>query len=87
MNSFFVEDGSYLKLKSLMLGYTIDPSALKKLGITRSRIYVQAANLFAITKYSGMDPELIGPSASFGIDFGNYPGNLQNFLVGLDLSF
>jgi TonB-linked SusC/RagA family outer membrane protein len=87
MNSFFVEDGSYLRLKSLMLGYTINSATLKKLGISRSRIYVQAANLFTITKYSGMDPELVGPSASFGIDAGNYPGNLQNFLVGLEISF
>jgi TonB-linked SusC/RagA family outer membrane protein len=87
MNSFFVEDGSYLRLKSLMLGYTINSATLKKLGITRPRVYLQAANLFTLTKYSGLDPELVGPSSSFGIDWGNYPGNFQNFLLGIDISF
>lgn len=87
MNSFFVEDGSYLRLKSLILGYTFKLAPLKKLGIANSRLYLQAANLFTLTRYSGMDPELMGSSASFGIDLGNYPGNFRNFLFGIDLTF
>lgn len=87
MNSFFVENGSYLRMKSLMLGYTIKPGSLEKIGITKLRPYLQAANLFTITKYSGLDPELIGPSSNFGIDFGNYPGNFKNYILGLDISF
>ncbi len=87
MNSFFVEDGSYLRLKSIILGYSLEPSKLKRFGMSKLRIYLQATNLFTITKYSGMDPELVGPSASFGIDWGNYPNNFKNFLIGLNISF
>ena len=87
MNSFFVENGSYLRLKSLMLGYNIKIRSLEKFGMHKFRLYLQATNLFTITKYSGLDPELIGPSSNFGIDFGNYPGNFKNYILGLDISF
>ncbi len=87
MNSFFVENGSYLRLKSLMLGYNIKIRSLEKFGIQKFRLYLQGANLFTITKYSGLDPELVGPSSNFGIDFGNYPGNFKNYILGLDISF
>jgi TonB-linked SusC/RagA family outer membrane protein len=95
-NSFYKENGSFLKCRSLMLGYTLSPSFLKNAGINRFRVYVQAANLFMITKYSGLDPELTSSfgtlsstqqSAAFGIDYANYPNNFKNFLVGLNLSF
>ncbi len=84
-NSFYIENGSFLKLKSLVLGYTLKPSTLK--GINKLRLYVQATNLFTFTKYSGLDPELMGSSASFGIDYGNYPNNQKSFLFGLNISF
>lgn len=87
MNSFFVENGSYLRLKSLMLGYTVRIKSLEKIGIHKLRPYLQAANLFTITKYSGLDPELIGPTSNFGIDWGNYPGNFKNYIAGVDISF
>ncbi len=87
MNSFFIENGSYLKLKSLMLGYNIISGSLTKFGIHKLRPYLQAANLFTITKYSGLDPELIGPSSNFGIDWGKYPGNFKNYVFGIDVSF
>ncbi|MBL7735722.1 MAG: hypothetical protein JNL51_09690 [Chitinophagaceae bacterium] len=87
MNSYFVEDGSYLRLRSLVLGYTIKPGALKKLGISSWRIYAQGVNLFTVTNYSGLDPEIGGSSSSFGIDYGNYPNNQKNFLFGINLSF
>lgn len=87
LNSFFVEDGSYLRLRSLALGYTLNPAMLKRFGVDRLRMYCQATNLFTITKYSGLDPELGGSSASFGIDYGNYPNNQQSVLVGINLSF
>jgi TonB-linked SusC/RagA family outer membrane protein len=86
-NSFYVEDGSYLRLKSLMLGYTVKPSILQKLGISNLRVYAQALNLFTITKYSGLDPELGGPSASFGIDDGTYPAAELGLLIGLNITF
>jgi hypothetical protein len=87
LNSYFVENGSYLRLRSLILGYTIKPAILQKIKVSRLRLYVQAANLFTITKYTGLDPELGGSSSSFGVDYGNYPNNQQNFLFGLNLSF
>lgn len=87
LNSYFIEDGSYLRLRSLILGYTLKPSVLQKVGIGKLRVYAQAANLFTLTKYTGLDPELGGSSSNFGIDFGNYPNNQRNFLLGLNLSF
>ena len=90
-NSSMVEDGSFLKLKSLALGYTLPVSPLKKVGIDKLRIYIQASNLFTITKYTGLDPELqqsdLGDNSNFGIDFGNYPSNQKQFLFGINASF
>lgn len=93
INTYYRENGSFLKLRSLVLGYTIKPEILKKIGASHLRIYLQAANLFTITKYTGIDPELSGSmggnnaSSSFGIDFGNYPNNQKNFLMGINLTF
>ncbi len=92
-NSYLMEDGSFLKLRSLILGYSVNPNFLRKYGADKLRVYLQATNLFTITKYTGLDPELQGSlggtqsSASFGIDKGNYPNNQKSFLVGLSISF
>lgn len=86
-NSYYVENGSYLRLKSLILGYTLKPFALQHLGISKFRIYLQGLNLFTITKYSGLDPELGGSSSSFGVDQGNYPNNQKSLIIGLNVSF
>lgn len=86
-NSYYLEDASFLKLRSLIVGYTIPAAKLKKFGIDRMRVYVQGVNLFTITKYTGMDPELIGGTAAFGIDYGNYPNNQKNYNFGVNLTF
>ncbi len=86
-NSFYVEDGSFLKMRSLVIGYTVSPSTLKRLGINKLRVYAQGANLFTLTKYSGLDPEISGNSSAFGVDYANYPNNQKNFILGLNLSF
>jgi TonB-dependent starch-binding outer membrane protein SusC len=101
-NSFFMENGSFLKCKSLILGYSLSPSILRKVGVDRCRVYLQATNLFQITNYSGIDPELqtsgqsptnagnnpgYAYSSSFGIDYGNYPNNQKSYLVGLSFTF
>nr|WP_298791579.1 TonB-dependent receptor [uncultured Allomuricauda sp.] len=57
-NSYFVEDASYLRLKNLQIGYTLPEDVLNKIGIDNIRLYVQASNLFTITDYSGLDPEI-----------------------------
>ena len=82
--SYYVEDGSYLRLKNLTLGYTIPESVLSKAKIKSLRIYVQAVNLFTVTNYTGLDPELGGDDRSFGIDYGNYP-TVKQFNIGLNL--
>jgi TonB-dependent starch-binding outer membrane protein SusC len=85
-NSYLVENGSYLRAKNMMLGYTIAPAALKRVGIEKFRLYVQAANLFTITKYTGIDPEISGGTTNFGLDEGVYP-NQRQFLVGVNVAF
>jgi TonB-dependent starch-binding outer membrane protein SusC len=91
VNSWYLENGSYLRLKALNIGYTLEPSMLKKIGVDRLRIYVSGANLFTITKYTGLDPELQGSNLSdqtnIGIDFGNYPANQKTYIVGVNLTF
>ncbi len=90
-SSYYLEDGSFLRCKSMVLGYNIPTGHIKKVGIDRLRIYVQAANLFTLTKYTGLDPELttsnLRDNTNFGIDFGNYPSNQKNFNVGVNLTF
>jgi hypothetical protein len=54
--------------------------------VEKLRIYAQAANLFTITKYTGLDPEITGNTDSFGIDEGAYP-NQRQYLVGVTLNF
>ena len=92
-NSYFVEDGSYLKLKNLQVGYSLPTSLLERVGVTNLRIYAQATNLFTATNYSGVDPEVGfypgtggGGSTNFGIDEGSYPSNRQ-FLLGINISY
>jgi len=84
--SFYVEDGSYLRLKNLQLGYTIPESVTSKVNIGSVRVYVQGVNLITATKYSGLDPELGGGDTNFGIDAGNYP-LVKQFLFGLNVNF
>lgn len=90
--SYYVQDGSYLRAKSIVLGYT--PGAfVNRLGIDRARIYIQAQNLFTLTQYEGMDPAMaqVNPASStadrsLGIDYGSYPV-AQTFLLGVNLTF
>lgn len=85
-NSYFVEDGSYLRAKNVQLGYSLPESVLSDMGFARFRIYIQASNLFTITNYSGVDPELTGTSSvAFGIDEGAYPTPRQ-FILGVNMS-
>ncbi|TPE44036.1 SusC/RagA family TonB-linked outer membrane protein [Pontibacter mangrovi] len=85
-NSYFVEDGSYLRARNMQLGYTLPKTILDNYGVGSLRVYLQATNLFTITNYSGIDPEISGGTTAFGIDEGNYP-NVRQYLVGLNLSF
>lgn len=84
-NSYFVEDGSYLRVRNIQLGYSLPTTMLDKVGLDRLRLYVQGANLFTITNYSGVDPELTGSATAFGIDEGAYPTPKQ-IILGVNLS-
>lgn len=96
-NSYYVEDGSYLRLKNLQLGYTLPLDVIERVGLSKLRIYVQATNLFTFTGYSGPDPEIgFNPSngdpndggspTAFGIDEGAYPTH-REFIIGINLSY
>lgn len=86
-NSYYLEDASFLRLRSLILGYTTNPEILESIGLSKLRVYVQGTNLFTATKYTGLDPELGGNSANFGVDYGNYPNNQRGFLFGVNVAF
>jgi TonB-linked SusC/RagA family outer membrane protein len=82
----YLEDGSFIKMKDLQLGYTIPKNVLSKYKITRVRVYAQVKNAFVLTEYSGFDPEISGGIFETGMDRGIYP-QARTFSVGLDLKF
>lgn len=83
----FVENGSFIKMKSITLGYTLPEVTCKSLGISNLRIYASIQNPFHITSYSGLDPEAtMGSPLIQGVDWGAYP-NSRNYLIGLNFSF
>lgn len=83
----YLEDGSYLRLRNLTIGYTLPNNMLGQNLFSKFRIYVSGQNLFTITDYSGLDPE-IGNGNNFeaGVDRGAYP-QPKTYLAGLQLSF
>lgn len=84
-NSYFVEDGSYLRVRNIQIGYNLPSDFLNKNGIESLRVYLQGTNVFTFTNYSGVDPELTGTSTAFGIDEGAYPSPRQ-YLFGINLT-
>lgn len=85
--SYYVEDGSFLRLKNLQFGYNLPTSVISKVGMTRARVYLQGVNLFTITKYSGLDPDLNNSGDTlFGVDEGNYP-LVKQYTIGLNIGF
>ncbi|MFN3488375.1 MAG: SusC/RagA family TonB-linked outer membrane protein [Emticicia sp.] len=86
-SSFYVENGSYLRLQNVSLGYNLPKSMLDKLKLSRVHLFASTNNLFTITKYQGLDPQVGGNAdTNFGIDVGNYPLT-KSFTVGLNLGF
>ncbi|WP_104385049.1 TonB-dependent receptor [Sphingobacterium sp. HMA12] len=84
VSDFYVENGSYLRLKNLTLGYTLPALWTKKYQVQKLRVYATASNLFTVTKYTGMDPE-VGMDY-YGVDSGRYPQS-RTFIVGAALTF
>ncbi len=87
-NSYYIEKGSFLRLQNVNLGYTFK---IKNLNINRWKVYIAGENLFVITKYSGMDPELAAQNSSDllvqGIDPGQLPPLIRRFILGFNLVF
>jgi len=86
-SDFYVEDGSYLRLKNIQLGYTLPYSVTSKIKAQRIRVYIGAKNLLTLTNYTGFDPE-VGETTLLerGFDRGTYPQS-QMFVFGINASF
>ncbi|MCV6628768.1 MAG: TonB-dependent receptor [Flavobacteriaceae bacterium] len=82
----FLEDGGYLRLKTIQLGYSIPTGISSKLGIENLRFYVSGQNLMTLTNYSGLDPEVGGSALSFGVDRTLYP-KYKSVIMGVQLKF
>ncbi|KXX67696.1 TonB-dependent receptor [Flammeovirga sp. SJP92] len=85
----FIEDASYLRLKTLSLAYTLPQDLLDKVHVKGAKVYVTGENLFTITNYSGFDPEVNtfgGDNLAKGIDYGTYP-QTRTLLLGVNLKF
>lgn len=88
-SSRFVEDGSYLRVKSLTLSYNVPRSALAKVNLKRLQIFVTGQNLLTFTRYSGYDPEVNAygdSSVALGVDYGTYPQS-KACVVGVNVGF
>jgi TonB-dependent starch-binding outer membrane protein SusC len=87
ISDLYIEDGSYVRLKNLQIGYTLPRNVINRIRVEGWRIYVSAENLITLTNYTGADPE-IGAQSSFdiGIDRGIYP-QARTFRLGTSISF
>lgn len=86
-NSWYMESGSYLRLRNLQFNYDLPASMLSKYGIQKFRVYLQAVNLFTITKYTGKDPEVASSvDTTLGVDVGNYPAT-RIYSLGFNVGF
>jgi len=87
-SDFYVEDAGYLRLKTLQLGYSLPDFIIERAKLSKARFYVSVDNLFTLTEYSGLDPEIgaYGGNLNIGIDRGFYP-QARTFRVGANISF
>ncbi len=90
-SSYYVQDASFLKLKNLQVGYNFDTNKVfgNNTGIKKLRAYIGATNLFTITKYQGLDPEVSATPSTYsalGVDFGVYP-QARQYMLGVSLGF
>lgn len=85
-SSYYVENGSYMKMKYIKLGYDFAPSICRKIGAYGINIYAQVENVFTITKYSGLDPELLPGEFGAREDGGAFP-RPRTYTLGINLQF
>ena len=84
-SDMYIQDGSYLRLKNITLGYTLPRSLTNKIRISRLRLYARAENLVTWTKYWGFDPEIGSGATSLGVDYGVYP-QARTYTLGFNIS-
>ena len=86
-NSFFVEDASYLRLRSLQVGYTFPEAINNLIGASSMRLFYSGYNIFTITDYTGMDPEVpFGGTTDLGVVFAQYPTS-KSHSIGVNIKF
>ena len=87
-SSRWIENGAYMRIKVISLGYSLTEPVLAKMGISAARIYLSGVNLFTFTEYTGYDPEssTAGVDALGGVDYGGYPAQ-KSYTIGLNLTF
>jgi len=83
-SDFYLEDGDYLRIKTIQIGYTLPNDVVAKAGLSKTRLYLTGENLLTFTKYTGYDPEIGG--GVFGIDKGYYP-QARTVMLGVNLQF
>ena len=89
LTDWAIEDGSFLRLATLTLGYTLPKNLIKRIGISNLRLYTTCYNVFCLTGYSGFDPEVSTRNKTAltpGVDYSAYPKSRQ-FVIGLNLNF
>ncbi|MEJ5993771.1 TonB-dependent receptor [Pedobacter sp. Du54] len=88
ISSWLVEDGSFVRLKNLTMGYALPSKLIKSLGIERCRMFISGENLLTFSNYSGYDPEssISHSMLTPGVDLTNYP-NQKSFTIGINLTF
>jgi hypothetical protein len=84
----FIESGAFFRLKNVTLGYTLPTALTQTLHLSKARFYVTGQNVFVITKYKGMDPELgsIQGNQQINVDYAQYP-QARTWTIGAQLSF
>ncbi len=94
-STYYLEDGSYFRLKNVQLNYTIPSKIIKKVGLNTATVYIQGQNLITATKYTGIDPEInlrnsgagvLGQDRHIGVDEGAYP-TYKATILGLSIGF
>ena len=85
-SDLYVKNGSYMRVKNVMLGYTLPGVMTKKAFISALRVYASAENILTLTKYSGFDPEIASGGTSLGIDRGVYPQS-KIYTLGFNITF
>jgi hypothetical protein len=87
-SDLFLEKGDFLRLKNIVLGYTLPDPITSRLGISKARFYVTGQNVFVLTGYSGMDPELgyTDGNLQLNVDYAQYPQS-RSWTIGTTITF